>query len=114
VQCEIFNGRAAWEACSATWNLGINSQGVWRIFIIRLMKSRRMICSRHVARMRTNRNEYRLLVRKAERKRPLGRPRCRQVDNIEIGWGGIAWIDLAQDKNKWRGLVNTKMILLVL
>jgi hypothetical protein len=49
------------------------------------------------------RNAYRLLVGKPERKRPLGRPRCRWVDNIkmdllEIGWGGVDWIGLAQDR----------------
>jgi hypothetical protein len=50
-------------------------------------------------------------VAKPEGKRPLGRPRRRWVDNIkmdlrEIGWGGIDWIDLAQDRDKWRSLVN--------
>jgi hypothetical protein len=58
-----------------------------------------------------NRNAYRLLVGKPEGKRPLGRPRRRSVDNIkmdrlEIGWGGVAWIGLAQDRDKWRALVN--------
>jgi hypothetical protein len=42
-------------------------------------------------------------------KRPLGRPKCRWVDNIkmEIGWGGIDWNNLAQDTEWWRALVNT-------
>jgi hypothetical protein len=59
--------------------------------------------------------EYmRELVGKPERKRPLGRQRRRLVDNIkinlrEIGWDGIDWIDLAQDRNQWRALVNTVM-----
>jgi hypothetical protein len=58
------------------------------------------------------RNAYRILVRKSEGKRPLGRPRCRRVDDIkmgltEIGWGGIDWIDLAQGRDQWRALVNT-------
>jgi hypothetical protein len=58
------------------------------------------------------RNAYRILVGKPERKRPLGRPRRRWEDNIiidlrEIGWGGVDWIDLAQDKGQWRALVNT-------
>jgi hypothetical protein len=55
-------------------------------------------------------------VEKPERKRPLGRPRRRREDNIrmdfivrEIGWGGMDWIDLAQDKDQWRALVNTVM-----
>jgi hypothetical protein len=58
------------------------------------------------------RNEYRLLVRKAERKRPLGRPRRRWVDNIrmnlgEVGWGDVDWIGLAKDRNRLRALVNS-------
>jgi hypothetical protein len=58
------------------------------------------------------RNAYRILVGKPERKRPLGRPRHRRVDNIkmdtrEIGWGGMDWIDLAQDRDQWKALVNT-------
>jgi hypothetical protein len=57
-------------------------------------------------------NAYKILVGKPEGKRPLGRPRCRWVDNIkmdlrEIGWGGMDWIDLAQDRDRWRALVNT-------
>jgi hypothetical protein len=53
-----------------------------------------------------------------EEKRPLGRPRCRWVDNIkmdlrEIGWGGMDWIDLAQHRKQWRALVNTVMNLRV-
>jgi hypothetical protein len=54
-----------------------------------------------------------------ERKRPLGRPRRRWVDNIKIdlgviGWDGVDWIDLAQDRDQWRALVNTVMNLRVL
>jgi hypothetical protein len=61
--------------------------------------------------MGEKRNSYRLLVGKPEGKRPLGRPRRRWVDNIkmdllEIGWGGVDWIGLAQDRDKWRALVN--------
>jgi hypothetical protein len=57
-------------------------------------------------------------VGKPEGKRTLGRPRRRWVDNIkihlrEIGWGGMDWIDLAQDSDHWRALVNTVMILRV-
>jgi hypothetical protein len=53
-----------------------------------------------------------------ERKRPLGRPRRRWVDNIkmdllEIGWGGVDWIGLAQDRDKCRDLVNAVMKLRV-
>jgi hypothetical protein len=62
--------------------------------------------------MGENRNAYRLLVRRPERKRPLGRPRRRWVDNIrmdlgEVGWGSVDWIGLAQDRNRWRALVNS-------
>jgi hypothetical protein len=60
------------------------------------------------------RNAYRILVGTMEGKRPLGRPRRRWEDNIrmdlrEIGWGGMDWINLAQDRNQWRALVNTVM-----
>jgi hypothetical protein len=56
-------------------------------------------------------NAYRILVGKPERKRPLGRPRRRWEDNIrmdlrEIGWGGMDWTDLAQDRDQWRTLMN--------
>jgi hypothetical protein len=53
-------------------------------------------------------------VGKPEGKRPLGRPRRRRLDSIkidlrEIGWDGVGWIDLAQDRYKWRAFVNTVM-----
>jgi hypothetical protein len=53
-----------------------------------------------------NGNAYRLLVRKPEGRRPLGRPRRRWVDNIrtdlgEVGWGDVDWIGLAKDRNRW-------------
>jgi hypothetical protein len=64
------------------------------------------------------RNAYRLLVGKPEGERPLGRPRHRWVDNIkmdlgEIVWDGVDWIDMAQDRDQWRVLVNTVLILRV-
>jgi transposase len=64
--------------------------------------------------MGAKRNAYRILVRNPERKRPLGRPRCRWVDNIkmylrEVGWDGMDWIDLAQDRDRWRAVVNAVM-----
>jgi hypothetical protein len=64
------------------------------------------------------RNEYRILVGNPEGKRPLGRPGRRWVDNIEIGlreigWDGGDWIDLAQDRDQWRVLVNALMNLRV-
>jgi hypothetical protein len=63
-------------------------------------------------------NVYRILVRKPEGKTPLGRPRRRWEGNIkmdlrEVGWDRMDWIDLAQDRNQWRALVNTVMNLLV-
>jgi hypothetical protein len=86
--------------------------------IIRIIKSRRIIWVGHVARMGEKRNAYRILVGKPEGKRPLGRTRRRWEDNIrmdlrEIGWGDIDWIDLAQDRDQWRALVNTVMNLRV-
>jgi hypothetical protein len=73
--------------------------------IIRMIKSRRMRWARHVARMGETRNAYRILVGKPQGKRPLGRPRRRWVDNIkmdlgEIGWNGMDWIELAQDRDQ--------------
>jgi hypothetical protein len=57
------------------------------------------------------RNSYRILVGMPEEKRPLGRPRCRWVNNIRmdlraIGWDGMDWIDLAQNREQWRALVK--------
>jgi hypothetical protein len=77
--------------------------------IIRMSKSRRIRWAGHVARM-VKRNAYRILVGMPEGKRPLGRPR-RRLDNIkmdlrEIGWDSMDWIDLAQNRNQWRALVN--------
>jgi hypothetical protein len=62
--------------------------------------------------MGAKRNAYIILTGKLKGKRPLGRPRHRWVDNIkvdlgELGWDGIDWIDLAEDKDQWRALVNT-------
>jgi hypothetical protein len=67
--------------------------------------------------MGKKRNAYRIFAGKPEGKRPSGRPRRRWEDNIrmdlrEIGWG-MDWIDLAQDRDQWRALVNTVMNLSV-
>jgi hypothetical protein len=79
-----------------------------------MIKSRRMRWAGHVAQMEEKRYACMILVRKPEGKRPLRRPRRRWVDNIkmylrEIGWGGMYWIDLAQDRDQWRALVDTIM-----
>jgi hypothetical protein len=68
--------------------------------------------------MGETRNAYRILVGKPEGKRLLGRPRRRWVDNIEMDlreiiWVDIYWIDLVQDRDQWRALVNTVMNLRV-
>jgi hypothetical protein len=72
----------------------------------------------HVARVGDWRDVYRVLVGKPEGKRPLGRPRGRWEDNIkmdlqEVGYGGMDWIELAQDRDRWRALVNAVMNLRV-
>jgi hypothetical protein len=72
----------------------------------------------HVARLEKKRNAYSILVGKPEGKRPLGRPRHRLVDNINmdfrgIGWGGMDWIDLVQDRDQRTALVNMVMNLRV-
>jgi hypothetical protein len=86
--------------------------------IIRIIKSRRMRWAGHVAQMGEKRNAYRLLVGNLEGKRPLGRQRRRWVDNIrmdigEVEWGDVDWIGLAQDRNRWRALVDSVLNLRV-
>ena len=86
--------------------------------IVRVIKSRRMRWAGHVARMGEERGVYRVLVGKLERRRPLGRPRRRWVDNIrmylqEVGCGYMDWIGLAQDRDRWRTLVSAVMNLRV-
>jgi hypothetical protein len=68
--------------------------------------------------MGERRGAYRALVGKPEGRRPLGRPRRRWEDNIkmdlrEVGWGGMDWINLAQDRDRWRAFVNAVMNLRV-
>jgi hypothetical protein len=86
--------------------------------IIRIIDSRRMRWAGHKARMGEKKNAYRLLVGKPEEKRPVGRPRRRWVgsnkmDLLEIGWGDVVSIGLAQDRDKWRTHVNAVMNLRV-
>jgi hypothetical protein len=72
----------------------------------------------HIAHVGEGRGVYRVLVEKPEGKRPLGRPRHRWEDNIEmdlqeVGCGGMDWIELAEDRDRWRALVNAVMNLRV-
>jgi hypothetical protein len=80
--------------------------------IIRMSKSRGMRWAGHVARLGVRINAYRIL------RNPEGRPRHTWVDNIkidlkEVGWDGMDWIHLAQDRDQWRALVKTVMNLWV-
>jgi hypothetical protein len=82
--------------------------------IDRMIKWGRMRWTEHVARMEEGRSVYRVLVGNVEGKRPPGRPRLRWEDNIkidsqEVGCGGLDWIELAQDWDRWRALVNAVM-----
>ena len=82
--------------------------------IVQVVKSRRMRWAGHVARMREERGVHRVFVGKPEGKRPLGRPRRRWEDYIkmdlqEVGGGCGDWMELAQDRDWWRALVNTVM-----
>jgi hypothetical protein len=77
--------------------------------IIRVIKSRKLRWAGHAARMGEERDAYRILV---------GRPRRRWEDNIkmdirEVGWEDMNWIDLAQDRDRWRAIVNAVMNLRV-
>jgi len=86
--------------------------------IVQVKKPRRMRWAGHVGRMGEERGVYRVFVGIPERKRPLGRPRRRWVDNImmdlqEVGCGYIDWIGLAQDRDRWRTVVSAVMNLRV-
>jgi len=88
------------------------------LHIVQVVKSRRMRWAGHVARMGQERGVHSVLVGKPEGKRPLGRPRRRWEDNIkmdlqEAGRGCGDWIELAQDRDRWRTPVSTVMNLRV-
>jgi hypothetical protein len=79
----------------------------------RMFKSRRLRCEGHIACIREKRNACMILVAKPEGKRPLRRSRHRweniKMDLREIKWGRMDWIDLAQDRDQWRAIMNTAM-----
>jgi len=86
--------------------------------IVRVIISKRIRWAGLIARMEEKRGVYRVLVGKPEGKRPLGRPWRRWEDNIkmdlqEVGRGGMDWIELAQDRDRWRALVSAVMNLRV-
>jgi hypothetical protein len=83
-----------------------------------MINSRRIRWAGHVPRMGQLRNAYKIFIGKPEGKRSLERPRCRWEDNIninlrEIWLEGVDYIQLAQDRDRWRALVNTVMNLRV-
>jgi hypothetical protein len=80
--------------------------------VVRVIKSRRMKWEEHVARMGESKSVYRVLVEKPEGKRPIGRRCHRWEHNIkvvlqDVGCGATDCIDLAQDWDRWRALVNS-------
>ena len=82
--------------------------------IVRVIKLRRMRRAGHIARVEERKCVHKVLVGKPEGKRPLGRPRRRWDDNIkmdfqEVGRGGGDWMELAEDRDRWRALVSTVM-----
>ena len=87
-------------------------------YIVRLIKSRRLRCTGHVARMEESRSAIKILPCKPTVRRPLGRPRRRWEDNIrmdleETGINAGNWVDSTQDRNYWRTLVNAALNLRV-
>ena len=82
--------------------------------VVQVIKLKIMRWAGHVAHMVEGRGIYRVVVGKPEGKRPLGRPKHRWEDNIKIdlqeeGCGGMDWIELAQDRDRWRALVNAAL-----
>ena len=105
------------SSCDTLYNEELNDL-YCSLNIVRVIKSRRMGWAGHVARVGEGRVVYRVLVRKPEGTKSLGRPRRRWEDNIkmdlqEVGCGVMGWIELAQDRDRWRALVNAVMNFLV-
>jgi len=99
----------------------LHNEELWDLYplhnIVRVVKERRMRWAEHVARMAEGRGVHRVVVGKPEGKRPLGRPRRRWEDNIEMDLrevgGSGDWLELAQDRDSWRTLVSAVMNLRV-
>jgi hypothetical protein len=103
-----------WDEVTVEWRK-LHSEELHNLYlspdIIRQVKSRRIRWTGHVARMREDKKLYKVLVGKPEGKRPLRRPRSRlkneiRMDLKEIGLWGVAWIQLAQDSDRWRAAVS--------
>ena len=119
--CHMANGPNRDEV-TREWRKKLHNEGVNDLYclpnIVRVIISTRMKWAGHVARMGEKRGVYKVLVEKPEGKRPFGRPRRRWEDNIkmdlqEVGCGYMDWIELAQDRNRWRAVVNAVMNLWV-
>ena len=109
-----------WDVVTGEWRTLHNEElnDLYCSPVIRVVKSRRMRWAGHVTRMGERRGVYRVLLGKSEGKGPLGRPKRRWEDNIkmdlqEVGCGGMDWIELAQDRDRWRALVYVVMNLRV-
>jgi hypothetical protein len=112
--------RDKWVPVTMAWHVWrrLHNKELYAVYsspnIMWVIKSRRLRWAGHVARMGERRGAYRALVGKPEGRRPLGRPRHGWEDNIkmdfrEVGWGGVDWIDLAQDRDRWWAVVCTVM-----
>jgi hypothetical protein len=103
--CQLLPNCKLRQACN-TFYRNTNVRGI--------SEARRIRWAGHVVRMGEKRNAYMILVGRPEGKRQLERPRRKRVDNIkinprEIECDGMDWIDLAQDRDQWRALVNMAM-----